>query len=107
MELYIKRKLESDVSWESKQLSAILTDNAKNIDPIWEYLVAQDAYWETYKDLIRVRDPLATFERESDLERLCQYCGKTDIYDMLAFMEFCKSNNFDVFLFQTCNEYFC
>lgn len=106
MELYIKRKLQSDTSWECKRDAVILTNDAKNIDLIWEYLVAQDDYWTSYKDLIQVCDPLQTFRSAHELERMCKHCGKTDIYDIPAFTEFCKIKNIGIFIYQSVDEYF-
>ena len=69
-----------DTSWESKRYGVVLVEKESDIEPLWKLLCEQDDYWESYKYLIRV----APEEIDSirDINRLCQWCGKTDIYDV-------------------------
>ena len=71
--------IKSQSSWVSKMESVILVDSDKDIDRLFDLLCEQDDYWKSYKDLIQVAPK--TINNISELELMCDYCGKTDIYD--------------------------
>lgn len=72
-------------SWESKVDGVILVQKEEDIEPLFQLLCEQDDYWEDYKELIQVAPK--EIEKIEDLEDLCSYVGKTDIYDVAALKE--------------------
>lgn len=72
-------------SWESKVYGVILVQKEEDIEPLFKLLCEQDDYWEDYKELIQVAPK--EIEKIEDLEDLCSYVGKTDIYDVSALKE--------------------
>jgi len=81
MEIRIKPQVfTGHTSWESKQNGVILVEKQEDIDPLWKLLCYQDDYWEDYKELIKVAPKEINSER--DLSRMCEYVGKTDIYNL-------------------------
>ena len=74
----IQRTLECQNSWTPKMQSVIFVKTRKDKDKLFELLVEQDGYWETYKHIIQITPRL--IEREEDLREYCGYCGKTDIW---------------------------
>ena len=79
MEIPFKpRKFTGANRWQSKCYGVVLVSKQEDIDPLWELLCKQDSYWEEYKYLIKVAPQ--EIESERDLENMCQYCGKTDMY---------------------------
>jgi hypothetical protein len=67
-------------SWESNQYGVILVQRQEDIDQLWKLLCEQDDYWKSYKNLIKVSPK--EIDSKSDLDSLCEYCGKTDIYNV-------------------------
>lgn len=65
--------------WYSKQYGVVLVQKEEDIDPLWSMLIAQDSYWSHYKHLIKVAPK--TIENKSEIDRMCEYVGKTDIDD--------------------------
>jgi hypothetical protein len=105
-EILIKpKKFESYSSWSSKVEGVVLVEKEEDIEPMWELLCEQDEYWENYKELVKVAPK--EIEDKKDLERLCRYCGKTDIYDVDELRKKAKEKGFDFKLFQysECNDY--
>lgn len=81
MEILIKpQKFTGSDSWESKQYGVVLVEKEDNIEPIWELLCEQDVTWKYYKNLIKVAPK--EIESIKDLRNMCEYCGKTDIYNI-------------------------
>jgi hypothetical protein len=74
------REFSGDTSWESKMEGVVLVEKEDQIDPLWKLLCEQDDYWEDYKDLIKVAPK--TIDSVADIKRMCEYCGKTDIYNV-------------------------
>lgn len=64
-------------SWDSKRDSVIFVEKQEHIDIIFKALVAQDDYWEDYKDIIKVLP-----EEQIYIGNYTVYCGKTDIYNV-------------------------
>jgi len=64
--------------WHSKKYGVILVEHEFEIEILWKLFCEQDSYWEHYKNIIKVA-PIE-IESERDIERMCEYCGKTDIY---------------------------
>lgn len=67
-------------SWYPKYESVILVESEEDIEPLFEALCKQDDYWKSYKNLIKVAPK--SIDSISDIEHLCEYCGKTDIYNI-------------------------
>ena len=81
MEILIKpRKFIGCTYWQSKLNGVILVEKEEDIEPLWKLLIEQDSYWELYKDVIQVAPK--EIDGECDIERMCTYVGKTDIYDV-------------------------
>ena len=105
MEFKLKPQvISSFTSWESKVEGVVLVKRKEDIEFVWKALCEQDNYWKFYKNLIKVAPESIEFER--DLQWLCEYVGKTDIYDMDAFMIEMRSKGIDVFFYQFINETF-
>lgn len=86
LEIKIKPQIVTcDGSWESKMYGAIFVEKEEDIDPLFKLLCDQDDYWEDYKELIHVAPK--EVNSKSDLYKYCQWCGKTDIYDVKALKE--------------------
>ena len=66
-------------SWQSKLDGVILVEKQEDIEPLWKLLCEQDDYWESYKNLIKVSPK--EIDSIGEIAGMCQYCGKTDIYD--------------------------
>lgn len=86
MEIPFKpRKFTGANRWQSKCYGVILVSKQEDIEPLWKLLCKQDEYWKEYKHLIKVVPQ--EIESERDLERMCGYCGKTDIYNLNGIKE--------------------
>lgn len=83
MRIEIKPKITyftgSDI-WHSKWESVILVKSPEDIEPLFKLLVEQDDYFTGYKHLIKVAPN--SIESVQDLDDMCSYCGKTDIWDL-------------------------
>lgn len=81
MDILIKpQKFTGSDSWESKLNGVILVEKEADIEPLWKLLCEQDDYWESYKNLIKVAPK--EINSVGDIIRMCEYCGKTDIYNI-------------------------
>ena len=80
MTIQISSTFDGYQSWNSKMQGVVLVEKQEDIEPLWQLLCEQDSYWENYKELIKVAPK--TIKSEEELKRLCEYCGKTDIYDV-------------------------
>lgn len=67
-------------SWEHKQNGVVLVEKEEDIEPLWKLLCEQDDYWEDNKNLIKVAPK--EISDISQINRMCEYCGKTDIYNV-------------------------
>jgi hypothetical protein len=86
MEIIIKpRKFEGDSTWVSKLYGVILVEKEEDIELVWKLLCEQDDYWEDYKHLIKVAPK--EIDSVSEISAMCEYAGKTDIYDVKALQE--------------------
>jgi hypothetical protein len=85
-------------SWWSKIQGVVLVEREADIEPVWKVLCEQDDYWESYKELIKVAPTEVT--HPSDLQRLCEYCGKTDIYNVKAVKAKLAEQGIDIILYQ-------
>lgn len=83
MEIEIKPKVTrftGNLTWNSKWESVILVKSVDDIEPLFKLLVEQDDYFTGYKNLIKVAPD--SIESVEDLKHMCEYCGKTDIWDL-------------------------
>ena len=81
MEILIKpRKFTGCNSWQSKLNGVILVEKEGDIEVLLKLLIEQDDYWEHYKEVIQVAPK--EIDGEGDIERMCVYVGKTDIYNV-------------------------
>lgn len=98
MELYYKKQVTSDKTWITKGDGVIFVDKEENIDIVFNYLVNQDEYFAPKKNLIKViphfKDNI--IENKSVFYNYLECVGKTDIYSMDDFMDFCKINKIKV-----------
>lgn len=79
MEIIIKpRKFIGCTSWQTKLNGVILVEKEEDIDPLWQLLIKQDIHWINYKHVIRIAPK--EIHSECDIEKMCVYVGKTDIY---------------------------
>ena len=85
MEIVIKINFRGQDYWQSKKWGVILVEKEEDIDPLFKLLLVQDEYWEHYKKLIKVAPKEVESKRE--LELMCEYCGKTDIYKFKEIQE--------------------
>lgn len=90
-------------SWEAKQEGVVFVQKREDIEPVWEALCEQDDYWESYKNLIKVGP--TEINHVYDLKKYCEYCGKTDIYDVAKLKQKLSENGIEIFLFQYRDEY--
>ena len=58
----------------------VLVAKEEDIETLFNLLCEQDEYWENHKDLIKVAP--TEINGAGDLTALCEYVGKTDIYDI-------------------------
>lgn len=68
--------------WHSKMYGVILVEKESDIEPLWKMLCEQDDYWESYKHIIKVAPK--EISGVGELAKMCQYAGKTDIYNVKA-----------------------
>lgn len=85
-------------SWESKQQGVVFVQKESDIEAVWEALCEQDDYWESYKNLIKVGPTEVNSKYE--LEKYCEYCGKTDIYNVPELITKLREQGIEIFLFQ-------
>ena len=76
-------KLKSQSYWQGKKEGVVLVKKESDIEPLFKLLCEQDDYWEEYKELIKVA-PKQPLESEYEISKLCEYCGKTAIYNIDA-----------------------
>lgn len=74
------QKFTGSLKWYSKLSSVIFVEKKEDIEPLWKLLCEQDEYWEQYKKIIKVAPK--EINNEYDLNKYCEYCGKTDIYEI-------------------------
>ena len=86
-------------SWESKQQGVVFVEKESDIEPVWKALCEQDDYWESYKNLIKVA-PAEITNVILDLRPYCEYCGKTDIYNVKELKEKLAEQGIEIILFQ-------
>lgn len=85
-EITIKSKIyECPNMWNEKRRGVILVEKEEDIEKLWKLLCEQDDYWEEYKELIQVAPK--EINSNSDFVKMCQYVGKTDIYDVKKIKE--------------------
>lgn len=81
MKIIIKpREFKCKGHWQSKMKGVVLVEKEEHIEPLWKLLCEQDDYWENYKEIIKVAPK--EINGEEEISAMCQYCGKTDIYDI-------------------------
>ena len=88
--------------WESKMYGVVFVQQVEHIEPVFMALCEQDDYWEDYKNLIKVApNELPNY---NDIDRYCEYCGKTDIYDIPKLKEKLLLQGIEILLYQ-CSNY--
>lgn len=100
MEIKITRVFKGYNSWDSKVEGVILVEKEEDVGPLFQLLCEQDDYWEDYRELIQVAPK--EIEKLEDLQKLCSYVGKTDIYDVDALKE---KIPFIIYQYRDSNEY--
>lgn len=85
-------------SWEAKRQGVVFVEKEEDIEPVWEALRDQDDYWESYKNLIKVAP--TEINQVTDLQRYCEYCGKTDIYKVSELKSKLGEKGIEIILFQ-------
>lgn len=81
MKITVKPKdFVGDSSWQSKMNGVVFVEKEEDIEPLFKLLCEQDDYWEHYKHIIKVAPK--EIDSEGEISRMCQYAGKTDIYDI-------------------------
>lgn len=85
MEIKITNVFKGDDNWLSKKNGVVLVEKESDIEPLFKLLVEQDDYWKKYKNLIKVAPK--EIESYRDLDKLCEWCGKTDIYNLKELQE--------------------
>ena len=81
MKIPIKQRyFEGYDTWESKQYGVVLVEKEEDIEPLWKLLCEQDEYWVDYSYLIKLAP--TEINNEADLYKMCNYVGKTDIYNV-------------------------
>lgn len=91
--------------WSSKAEGVVFVEKEEHIEPMWDMLCEQDDYWESYKNLIKVAPK--EIDSESDLVSFCEYCGKTDIYEVDKLRAKALEKGIEFKLYQTfdCHDY--
>lgn len=84
--------------WREKIKGVVLVAKEEDIEPLFKLLCEQDEYWEGHKELIKVAPSEINGVR--DLSEMCDYVGKTDIYDIPKLKE-----QIDFLLYQEQDEW--
>lgn len=84
--------------WTSKINGAVFVEKEEDIEPVWKVLCEQDEYWECYKNLIKVA-PLEVPD-PTYLQRYCENCGKTDIYNVDEVKRKLAEQGIEIILYQ-------
>lgn len=99
MEIQIKPQFITGYqSWESKCQGVVFVAKEEDVEPVWEALCEQDDYWESYKNLIKVGP--TEIDSIYNLRKYCEYCGKTDIYNVSELIKKLREKEIEIFLFQ-------
>lgn len=85
-------------SWEPKRQGVVFVAKEEDIEPVWEALCEQDDYWESYKHVIKVAP--TEIDSISDICWLCEYCGKTDIYNVPKLKAKLAERGIEIILYQ-------
>lgn len=86
MEILIKPKMYKGCErWHPKMFGVVLIEKQEDIYPLWKILCEQDDYWDHYLKLIKVA-PKEIDDLET-ISEMCEYVGKTDIYDPVKINE--------------------
>lgn len=85
-------------SWGTKCQGVILVQKEEDIKPLFEALVEQDEYWEDYMNLIKIAPN--EINEISDLNNLCEYVGKTDIYQFETFKKKMTEKGIEFLVYQ-------
>jgi hypothetical protein len=66
-------------NWNNKCYGVIFVHNEEDKRILFDELVKQDNYWKDYINIIKVKQ---NFDSIMELQNLCIYVGKTDIYEI-------------------------
>lgn len=97
MKIQITTTYESAAYWGSKTYGAIFVKDKAHIATVFSYLCKQDSDWVHYMKLIQV---FPEYQTMRDLKILCEYTGKTCIYEMALFMSCMDNQGIEVFVLQ-------
>tara|TARA_R110000868_G_scaffold76573_2_gene220074 strand:- start:14935 stop:15261 length:327 start_codon:yes stop_codon:yes gene_type:complete len=94
-----------DEEWHANWYGVVLVEKEEHIQPVYEALCEQDDYWDGRIHLIKVAPK--EIDSTSDLTHMCDYVGKTDIYDIPTLQAKLKEQGIDVGFYQYCpdNDY--
>ena len=95
---YVPKFLECQESWSAKTYGVILVNTEDEITPLFNALCEQDDYWEDYKKLIKVAPKVVD---GNNIDLMCEWCGKTDIYDVAALKQKMAKIGIYFILYQT------
>lgn len=99
MQIKIKPQIiTGQLTWKSKCQGVVFVQKQEDIEPVWRALCAQDEYWKSYKNLIKVGP--TEIDSKHDLEKYCEYCGETDIYYVRKLIQDLKEKGIEILLFQ-------
>ena len=79
MEIIVNHKYIAHDWWTPEIDGVVLVSCEEDIDKLHKLLCEEDSYWENYKHLIKVAPK--EIEGDNDLRKMCEHCGKTDIWD--------------------------
>lgn len=97
MKIEVTTTYESAAYWGQKTYGAIFVKDKAHIPLVYLYLCQQDMDWQYYMKVIKV---LPEYKTYNDLKMLCEYTGKTCIYDMVRFMRAMENDGVEVFVLQ-------
>lgn len=101
MQLQIVETLQHNQNWSPKAYGFVGVLSEQDAERIFELLVAQDSYWNSYRKLIKVMPADGNLTR-LQLNQLCEYVGKTDVYP--SFHKAAQAANLDYFFYQVFSD---
>jgi len=105
MEILIKpmpSKVQCFEYWHSKKPSVILVETEEVKEKLFNALVEQDDYWMSLNKKHLIKIAPKEIKDLRDLDDMCEYGGKTDIYDIDVLKE-----KFDFIIYQNLREPYC
>lgn len=97
MDIEIKTVIKSQTYWDGKCHSVILVNDKQHINTVFKYLCNIDEDWISYKDIIQLKPEINNI---GDINVLCNYSGKTCIYNVTKFISDMAEKGIDIFIYQ-------